>query len=96
MYLLANAMPHVNPAVLRSLYAPTSELLLAALRDKGHDQEWFVAESALRCLGTLLHVVPPIAAEWDETKVRRQHVLLHVCAALVRSSAGRASDRSIA
>jgi hypothetical protein len=69
MYLLANAMPHVNPAVLRSRYTPTAEVLLAALRDKGHDPEWFIAESALRCLGTLLHVVPPIASEWDETKV---------------------------
>lgn len=76
MYLLANAMPHVNPAVLRSLYAPTSELLLAALRDKGHDQEWFIAESALRCLGTLLHVVPPMAAEWDETKIAHLTALL--------------------
>jgi hypothetical protein len=69
MYLLANAMPHVSASMLRSQYDVTAAVLLGALRDHGHAESWFIADSALRCLGALLQSVPATAEEWGPDKV---------------------------
>ena len=70
MYLLANALPHVSPTILRSRYDATASLLLTALRDYGHVESWLVLDSALRCLGTLLQTLPASTEEWNDEKVR--------------------------